>query len=138
MLLNGHHVRENLGGVVGVGEAVPDRDPRPLGKVLHHLLFVAPVLDAVEEPAQDFGGILQGFLLAHLGAVCVQIGDVGPLLGGRHLEGAAGPGRGLLKEQDDVLALQGVAADACPALGLQVVAQVQEVSDLLGGKIFQS
>ena len=125
MLLNGHHVRQNLGGVVHVGEAVEDRHAAVLRQVLHHLLVEAPVLDAVEEPAQDLGGVLQGLLFAHLAAGRVQVGDVAPLLGGRHLEGAAGPGGGLLKEQHDVLALQGPAADPRPALGLQIFAQVQ-------------
>ena len=138
VLLNGHHVRQDLGGVVRIGEAVPDRHAGVLGQVLHHFLVVAPVLDAVKEPAQHTGGVLQGLLLAHLAAAGVQIGDVAPLLGGSHLEGAAGAGGGLFKQQHDVLALQGGVADAGPALGLQVVAQVQEIADLRGGEVFQS
>ena len=110
---------------------------RELRQVLHGGLVEAPVLDAVEKPAQDLGGVLQGLLFAHLGAARVQIGDVGALLGGGHLEGTAGAGGGLFKQQHDVLALHGGLADAGAALGLQVVAQVQQVADLGGGKILQ-
>ncbi|SCI64335.1 Uncharacterised protein [uncultured Blautia sp.] len=138
VLLNGHHVRQDLGGVVCVGETVPDGHTGVLRQILHHLLVVAPVLDAVEKPAQHFGGVLQRLLLAHLAAAGVQIGDVAPLLGSSHLEGAAGAGGGLFKQQHDVLALKGWVADAGPALGLQVVAQVQEITDLRGGEVFQS
>ena len=99
------------------------------------LLVIAPVLDAVKEPAQHLGGVLQGLLFAHLGGAGVQIGNVGALLGGRHLKGAAGAGGGLFKQQDNVLALQGGRADACPALGLQVVSQIQKVADLRRGKV---
>ena len=138
VLLNGHHVRQDLGGVVCVGETVPDGHTGVLRQILHHLLVVAPVLDAVEEPAQHLGGVLQGFLLSHLAAAGVQVGDVASLLGGGHLKGAAGAGGGLFKQQHDVLALKGWVADAGPALGLQVVAQVQEIADLRGGEVFQS
>ncbi len=137
VLFQGHHVGENLGGVVPVGEAVPHGDAGPLCQVFHYLLGIAPVLDAVEEAAQHLGGVLQGFFLAHLGAARVQVGDVGPLLGGGHLEGAPCPGGGLLEEEHDVLALQGGLTDAGAALGLQVVAQVQEIADLTGGEVLQ-
>ena len=138
VLLDGQHVRQNLGGMVGVGQAVPHGHARPFRQVLHHGLLVAPVLDAVEEAAQDFGGVLQGLLFAHLGAARVQVGDVGALLGGRHLEGAAGAGGGLFKQQHNVLAFHRRLADARPALGLQVPGQVQQITNFLRGKIFQS
>ena len=123
--------------MVGVGEAVPHGNAGVLGQVHHGLLVKAPVLDAVEEAAQHLGRVLQGLLLAHLGAAGVQIGDVGTFLGGGHLEGAPGAGGGLFKEQHDVLALQGLAGDAGAALGLEVVAQVQQVPDLAGGKVVE-
>ena len=123
--------------MVGVRQAVPHRHTGPLGKILHHGLLVAPVLDAVKEPAQHLGAVLQRFLFAHLGGASVQIGDMGALLGGRYLKGTAGAGGGLFKQQDDVLALYGGGADACPPLGLQVVAQIQQIAKFLRGKIGQ-
>ena len=123
--------------MVGVRQAAPHRHTGPLGKILHYGLLVAPVLDAVEEPAQHLGTVLQRFLFAHLGGASVQIGDMGALLGGRYLKGTAGAGGGLFKQQDDVLALHGGGADACPPLGLQVVAQIQQIAKFLRGKIGQ-
>ena len=51
-------------------------------------------VDAVakETGAVILGGVLHALLLAHLAAAGVQVGDVGALLGGGHLEGAAGAG----------------------------------------------
>ena len=123
--------------MVGVRQAVPHRHTGPLGKILHHGLLVAPVLDAVKEPAQHLGAVLQRFLFAHLGRTGVQIGDMSALLGGRYLKGTAGAGGGLFKQQDDVLALHGGGADACPPLGLQVVAQIQKIPDLRRGEVGQ-
>ena len=100
-------------------------------------MLIAPVLDAVKEPAQHLGAVLQRFLFAHLGRTGVQIGDMGALLGGRYLKGTAGAGGGLFKQQDDVLALHGGGADACPPLGLQVMAQVQKIPDLRRGEVGQ-
>ena len=123
--------------MVGVRQAVPHRHTGPLGKILHHGLLVAPVLDAVKEPAQHLGAVLQRFLFAHLGGASVQIGDMGALLGGRYLKRTAGAGGGLFKQQDDVLALHGGGADACPPLGLQVMAQIQQIAKFLRGEVGQ-
>ena len=137
VLLNGHHVRQYLGRMVRIRKPIPHGHAGMLRQLLHDLLVEAPVLDAVKEPAQYLGGVLHALLLSHLAASGVQIGDVCPLLGSSHLKGAAGPGRGLLKEQYDVFALQGGLADARPALGLQVAAQVQQISDLQRGEVHQ-
>ena len=123
--------------MVGVRQAVPHRHAGPPCQILHHALVIAPVLDAVKEPSQHLGGVLQRLLFAHLRGACVQIGNVGALLGSRHLKGAAGAGGGFFKQQDNVLALHGRCADARPALGLQIVSQIQKVSDLRRGKISQ-
>ena len=123
--------------MVRVRKPVPHGHAGILRQLLYNFLVKAPVLDAVKEPAQHLGGVLHTLLLAHLAASGVQIGDVCPLLGSSHLKGAAGPGRGLLKEQYDVFALQGGLADARPALGLQVAAQVQQISDLQRGEVHQ-
>ena len=104
--------------MVGVGKAVPDRNPGVFRQLLHIFLGIAPVFNSVKEPAQHLGGVLQRLLLSHLGAACVQIGDVGALLGGRHLKRTPCAGGGLFKEQHNVLAFQGRIADPGPALGL--------------------
>ena len=62
---------------------------------------------------------------------------MGALLRGRHLKGAAGAGGRLFKQQHDVLALHGGLADARTPLGFQIVAEVQQIAQLAGGKIRQ-
>ena len=137
VLLNGHEIGQNLCGVVGVRQTVPHRYAGPFRKVLHNGLLIAPVLDAVKEPSQHLGRILQRLLFPHLGGICVQIRHMGALLRGRHLKGAAGAGGRLFKQQYDVLALHGGLADARTPLGFQIVAEVQQIAQLAGGKIRQ-
>ena len=138
MFFNGHHICQNLRGMVRIRQAVPDGNTCPLGQVFHHLLLIATVFDAVKKAAQYLGGVLQRLLFAHLRAAGIQIGDMSPLLRGRHFKGAAGAGRSLFKQQHDVLALHGGFADAGPALGFQVMSQVQHITNFRGGKILQS
>ena len=137
VLLQSHHIRQNLRGMVRVRQAVPDRHSRVFRQVLHRALGIAAILNAVKEPAQDLGGVLQRFLFAHLGAARVQIRHMGTLLRRGDLKGTTGPGGGLLKQQDNMLSLQSRVADPGPALGFQVVAQVQKIPDLRGRKVLQ-
>ena len=138
MLFHGHDVRQRLGGMIHVGQAVEYGHAGIFGQVLHHLLLVAPVLDAVEQPAQHFGAVHQRFLFAHLGGLGLQEGDAGALVPGRDLEGAAGAGRGLFEQQHDIFTLQQIAADALLFLALELVGQIQQVADLFGGEIHQT
>ena len=79
-----------------------------------------------------------GFLFAHLAAAGIEIGHAHAEIHSRDLKRAASAGGGLFKQQDDVLALHGGGADVGAALGLQVVAQVQQIADFLRGKVLQS
>ena len=137
MLLHGHHVRNDLGGVVQVGQAVVHGHPGVFGQGLHVGLVVAPVLDAVKEAAQHLGGVLHGLLFSHLGGAGVQVGHPAPLLGHGHFKGAAGAGGGLFKEQHDVLAFEGLPVEPHLPLGFQGMAQVQQVADFLGREVHE-
>ena len=137
MLPDGEEVGEDLGGVELVGQAVPDRHPRIAGEVFYDLLAVATVLDAVEHPAQHAGGVGDGLLFADLAARWVEVGDLHAEVMGSDFEAAAGAGGGLLEDQRDVLAAQGVVADARFLLGLQVGCKVQQLLDLGGGVVEQ-
>ena len=123
--------------MVHIGQAVEDRDTRMLRQQLHILLGIAAVLDAIEKTAQYLRAVLQGFFFPHLRGIGVQIRYGAALLGHRHLKSAAGAGAGLFKQQHNMLALECVPTHARPALGLQVVAQVQHIADFLRGKIHQ-
>ncbi len=63
VLPDGEEVGQDLGGVELVGQAVPHRHPGVVGQVLHDLLAVAAVLDAVKHAAQHPGGVGDGLLL---------------------------------------------------------------------------
>ena len=123
--------------MIRIRKTVPDRHAGEFCQIFHHLLIKAPVFDAVKEAAQYLGGIFHALLLAHLAAAGIQVGDVSPLLSGGHLEGTAGAGGGLFKEQDDVLAFQSGLADSGPALALQIVAQIQQVTDFLRSEVHE-
>ena len=137
MLPNGEHVRQDLGGMELVGQAVPHRNTGVMGQLLHDLLPIAPVLNAVKHAAQHAGGVGNALLLADLAAGGVQIGHLHPQIMGGHLKAAPGAGGGLFKNQRDVAAVQGVVGNVCLLLGLQVRGQVQQALDLFRGKIQQ-
>ncbi len=137
VLLNGQEVRQDLGGMELVGQAVPHGNVGILGQLLHDALAEAAVLDAVKHAAEDAGGVSDALLLADLGAGGVKVGDAHAQIVARHLEGTAGAGAGLFKDQGDVLALAQGMGDTGLFLGLQVSRQLQQIADLLGGEVQQ-
>ena len=120
-----------------VGEAVEHRHPGVLGKLLHDFLAEAAVLNAVEHPPQHPGGVGDGLLLADLGAGGIQVGDAHAEIMPGHLEGAAGTGGGLLKDQGDVFALQHFMGNAGLFLGLELGGYIQEVGNFRRGEVQQ-
>ena len=135
MLLNGQEVRQNLGGVKFVGEAVHNGNAGILCQLLHQLLTVTAVLDAVKHPAQDTGGVSKGLLHADLAAGGAQIGRSHAKVLTGHLKGAAGAGGGLFKNQSDVLSLQIAVGDARLLLSLQIGRSVQKLLNLSRGEV---
>lgn len=135
------HQRQDIGKrlrrVVDVGQAVPHGHARVGGETLDDLLVVAAVLDAVVEAAEDLGGVDHRFLLAHLGGLGIEEGDVRALVVSGDFERAAGAGRGLFKQQHDVLAGEQVAADTGALFGLEVSGEIKHIADLVGGEVFQ-
>ena len=108
-----------------------------MGQLLHDLLPIAPVFNAVKHTAQHTGGVGNALLLADLASGGVQIGHLHTQVMGGHLKAAPGAGGGLFKNQRDVAAVQGVVGNVCLLLGLQVRGQVQQALDLFRGKIQQ-
>ena len=132
---DGEAVRQNLSGMIQVGEAVPYGNAGVLGEQLNGLLLEAAELDAVVEAAENLRGILEGLLLAHLAVG--EEGHVCALVEGGNFECAAGAGGGLLEKKNDVLAFEQVALDAGALLGLQIGGKVEEVADLIGGEVLE-
>ena len=104
-----------------------------MGQVLHDLLAVTAVLDAVKHAAQHPGGVGNGLLFADLAARRVQISHLHAQVVGGHFKAAAGAGGGLFKDQGNVLAVELVVGDAGLLFGLEVCGQVEQLFDLGGG-----
>ena len=105
MLLNGEEIRQYLGGMEFVGQAVPDRHAGKFRELLHDCLSVAPIFNAVVHPPQHTGSVGNRLFFAHLGAGGAEIGHAHAQIMPRHLKGAAGTGGILFKQQRDVLPL---------------------------------
>ena len=135
MLLHGEEVSQDLGGVALVGEAVPHGNASILGQFLNSLLGEATILDAVEHTTQHASGVLHALFHANLATGGAQIGDVGALVLSGYLKGATGTGGGLLKNQSDVLALQGGLLGAGVFSTLEVASQIQQIVEFLGTEV---
>src|SRR5699024_6960128 len=98
--------------------------------LLDYALAEAAVLYAVEHPREHAGRVRDGLLLACLRARGVEIHRVHAEVGGRDLEGAAGAGAGLFKDERDALALAEPVRDAGLFLGLQLRGEVQQRDDV--------
>ena len=118
-----------------VRQAVVHGHPRGPRQLLDVLLPEPAELDRVIHPPEDAGGVPDRFLVADLRSRRVQIGDVGSLVVGRHLEGAAGARRGLLEDQADVLAGQPLTLRPDGLLALQVAGEVEEEIGSPGGEV---
>ena len=86
VLGHGQHVGQHLSGVELVGQTVENRYTGVFPELLDHLLAVPAVLDRVVHPAQHAGGVLHGLLVADLRGRRIDVGDVGALVVGGHLE----------------------------------------------------
>ena len=135
VLFHRQEIREHLCRVGLVRQSVVDRDPGVLREDLDALLREAPVLDGVVHPAEDAGGVLHRLLVADLRTRRIQGGHAHPLVERRHLEGAAGPGRGLLENDAEVLPRE--AGDRARRVrgALQVAGEVEEEAELGGRKV---
>ena len=136
VFLDRQKVSQNLGGVELIGQAIPYRYGGILGQLVHDLLAIAAVLNAVKHAAQHLGGVGNGFLFADLAARRVKVGDLHAQIVSGDLKAAAGAGGGLFKDQGDVLAGQLlIVADAGLFLGLQVGGQIEQLLDLGRGVV---
>ncbi len=137
MLRDREEIREDLGGVELVGQAVPDGNAGEGRQLLDPLLPEAPVLDAVEHAPEHTGGIRDALLLPDLGGFGIEVDRVYPEIRRRHFKAAAGAGAGLLEDQRDILAPVQLVGDAGLFLRLQLRRQRQQPADLLRREIQQ-
>ena len=138
VLLNGEDVGEHLGGMPLSGQAIPYRHASVGGQIFNVSLGKAAELDAVIHAAENASGVLNGLLLAHLRAVGIKIGDAHAQIHCANFECATGTGGGLLEEQNDVLALEVTMRNARALHIFEVLGELQQVFDLLGGEVEQT
>ena len=135
VLFNRQKVSQNLGGVELIGQAIPYRYGGILGQLVHNLLAIAAVLNAVKHAAQHLGGVGNGFLFADLAARWIQIGGAHAQVVGSNLKGAAGAGRSFFKDQRNVFAAQYIVQNACLLFGFQLGGKVHQICNFFRGVI---
>ena len=135
VLLDGQDVGEHLGGMPLSGQAVPHGHAGLSSELLDVVLGKAAELDAVIHATENAGGVLDGLLLAHLRRTRIEVGDAHAQIHAADLEGAAGTSGGLLEKQNDVLALEIAVRNASALHVLEVLGELEQVLDLLGGEV---
>src|SRR5215217_2750291 len=128
-LADGLEVGQGLAGVGVVGEGVDHRDGPAPGQPLQALLGEGAQHDGVHVAGQDGRGVLQGLAPAELELGPGQGQGVAAELVHGDLEGDPGPGGGLLEDEGDRAAAQGVAG---APVGLVAVGPVQQGDQLAG------
>src|ERR1019366_4297521 len=99
---------QHLCGVPLVGEPVPHRYSGPLSQRLDVLMGEATKLDAVVHATEHARCVFDCLLLTQLRLTWTEIADMGSLVMSGHLERRARARRGLLKDQCDIAAFEGV------------------------------
>ena len=94
----------------------------------------AAVLNPVEHPAQHAGSVRHRLLVPDLASGGFEVGGVGALVEGGHLEGAPGAGGGLLEDQGDVAADQALGLLAGLLVRLELGGKVQQLGPFGGVK----
>ena len=137
MLPDGHQVGQHLAGVTEVGQAVDDGDVGVTGQGFHLLLMEGADHDAVAVAGQDPGGVLDGLAPADLALLAGEEQGVAAELVHPHLEGHPGPGGVFFKDHGQSLALEIVVGQAVLLVVLHLVGHVEDVVDVLAGKVQQ-
>ena len=135
VLLHGQDVAQHLGGMELVGQAVPHRHAGILGQDLDQFLAKPAIFDAVVHAPQHAGGIFHRFLVADLRAGWSQVGHMRALVIGGHFKGTARAGRGLLKDEGDVLTLEPRLLETAVLGGLEVGGQLEQKLEFFRRKV---
>ena len=105
------------------------------GEFLDGRLLVAAVLDRVEHPREHARRVGDRLLVADLGGLGVEDGDLGPLLVRRDLEGHARAGGSLAEDQCDDAILEPAYLATGLALRLELSSQADEPVELRVGEV---
>ena len=120
-----------------IGQTVDDRNGAVVCQILYFLLLVGADHDAVQIAAQHAGRILYRFAAANLQITVGQEQRLTAQLIHAGLEGNTGTGRGLLEDHAKALAFQVTMGNVVLSLILELIRQIEQTDDLLGGAVKQ-
>ena len=104
LFLDRKNICQHLCGVELIGKSVPHRNPCIFCKLLHDFLAVTTILNTFIHTSEDSRRVCNTLFLSDLGTARIQIGGAHPQVMGGNLEGAAGSGTGLFKDQRHIFA----------------------------------
>ena len=133
-----HEIRERLGRMRLIREAVVDGHPGEFGKRSRRLLAVATKLNGVVHATEHTCRILHRFLVSDLAPARTEVGDVGALVIGRYLEPGACAGRILLEDERNVPPLEPRLLAAGQLGGLQLCSKTQQKPNLRCGQVIDA
>ena len=117
------------------GQAVPHGNASVRRKILNDFLSETTVLNTVVHTAEDTCGVFDGFLLAHLRATRIQVGDAHTKVHTGNLECATSTRGGLLKQQNNVLAFEVTVGRPSKLQCLELAREVDEVANFIRSEI---
>ena len=120
-----------------VSQTVDDRNGAVLREILDLLLCVGADHDAVQIAAQNARSILYRLAAADLKVTVGQEQRLTAQLVHTGFEGNAGTGGGLLEDHAEALALQMAMGNIMLLFIFELICQIEQADDLLGGAVEQ-
>ena len=120
-----------------IGQTIDDRNRAVLRQILDLLLCVGADHDAVQIAAQNARGILHRLAAADLKVTVGQEQRLTAELIHAGFEGNAGTGGGLLEDHAEALALQMAMGNIMLLFIFELICQIEQADDLLGGAVEQ-
>ena len=134
LLFHRKSVSEHLSRVIAESKGIDDRDVNQVGDVIEELLvLLCAVDDEIVHAVKDAHGILDGLAVTHVGVGQISEAHAQIIAGG--LECATSTGRAPLKVGEDVFAGEVALVDTRLLLSLKVPGKIDEIAEILGGKI---
>ena len=132
---HGHQVGEHLAGVRIVGKPVDDGNGAELGEIFHFLLLVSADHDAVQITRKYARGILYRLASSYLKIVTAQKQGAAAQLIHAHFKGHSRARGRLLEYHSQRLTLQICMRYPVLAIVFELICEIEDARDILGGKI---
>ena len=137
LLADGHEVCQNLTRMAEISQTVDDRNRAVVCQILYFLLLVGADHNAVQIAAQHTCRVLYRLAAADLKVAIGQEQCLTAQLIHTGLERNTGTGGGLLENHAKALAFQMTMGNVVLFLILELIRQIEQTDDLLGGAVKQ-